>query len=102
MQLVLSSVAALSFTVGGIFMKHANGLQNHPAAALFLLFFMVGAAMQSHAMRGAELGTTYLLVLGLEAAFALAFGTFLFAEPLTIVKLTAVVLIVTGIALLRM
>ena len=102
MQLVLSSVAALSFTVGGIFMKHANGLQNAPAAALFLLLFAFGAAIQSQAMRGAELGATYIVVLGLEATFALAFGTLLFAEPITFFKITAVILIVTGIALLQL
>ena len=100
MQLVLSSVAALSFTVGGIFMKHADGLQNACAAALFLLLFAFGAASQSQAMRGAG-WATYIVVLGLEAALALAFGTLLFAEPVTLRKIVAMVLIVSGIALLR-
>ena len=102
MHLVLASIAALCFTVGGIFMKHADGLRNTSATALFLLLFAFGAVIQSQAMRGAELGATYIVVLGLEAALALAFGTFLFAEPITLSKIAAVVLIVSGIALLRM
>ena len=102
MQLVLAAVAALSFTVGGIFMKRADGLHNASAAALFLLLFAFGAAMQSHAMPGAEMGATYIVVLGLEAALALAFGTCLFAEPITLPKIGAVAMIVGGITLLRL
>ena len=101
MQLVLCSLAALSFAVGGIFMKHADGLRHASASVVFLLLFGAGAAVQSQAMRGAELGPTYIVVLGLEAALALAFGTFLFAEPITFHKAGAVLLIVSGIAWLR-
>jgi multidrug transporter EmrE-like cation transporter len=102
MQLVLASLAALFFTVGGIFMKRADGLHDRPATALFLLLFGVGAVIQSLAMRGAELGATYIVVLGLEAALALAFGTLLFGEPITLPKVGGVLLIFGGIALLRM
>ncbi len=101
MHLVLAALAALFFTVGGIFMKQADGLQNGPATALFLLLFAFGAVIQSQAMRGAELGATYIVVLGVEAALALAFGTLLYAEPITLPKLGAVLLIVSGIALMR-
>jgi quaternary ammonium compound-resistance protein SugE len=102
MHLLLASLAAVSFTVGGIFMKRADGVRHAPAAAAFLLLFACGAVIQSQAMRGTELGATYIVVLGLEAALALAFGTLLFGEPLTAVKTGAVALIVGGIALLRM
>jgi len=101
MQLMLASLAALAFTVGGIFMKYADGLRNAPASVLFLVMFVFGAALQSQAMRGAELGPTYILVLGLEAAFAFGFGSFIFGEAITLMKVGAIVLIVSGIALLR-
>lgn len=101
MHLVLASLAALFFTVGGIFMKRADGLRHGLAVITFLMLFAVGAALQSQAMRGAQMGMTYVVVLGLEAALAVAFGTFLFAEPLTLRKMGAVALIVGGIALLR-
>ena len=102
MQLVLAGVAALFFTVGVVFMKRADGHRNASATAVFLVLFAVGAAVQSHAMRGAELGPTYVVVLGLEAALAVALGAILFAEPLTLAKAAAVLLIVGGIAILRM
>ena len=100
-QLALISLAALSFTVGGIFMKRADGVRHASATALFLLLFAFGAAIQSQAMRGAELGATYIVVLGLEAALAVFFGAFLFAEPITLSKAAAILLIVGGIAWLR-
>jgi multidrug transporter EmrE-like cation transporter len=99
--LVLAMLAALCFTVGGVFMKRADGLQHWSSTASFLLLFALGAAMQSQAMRGNELTTTYIIVLGLEAALAVTLGALLFAEPLTASKCSAIALIVLGIAILR-
>ena len=99
--LVLPSLAALLFTIGGVFMKHADGLRHAAATAAFLLLFAAGAAVLSQAMRGAELAVTWIIVLGLEAALAVAFGVIVFGEPMTVPKLGAIALIVSGIALLR-
>ncbi|MSO30509.1 MAG: hypothetical protein EXQ48_06115 [Acidobacteria bacterium] len=100
-SLALAALAALAFTVGGVLMKYADGLRRPAQVIGFLILFGIGAALQSHAMRGTDLGTTYVLVLGLEAALAFAFGLVLFGEPITPVKLAAVLLILAGIALLR-
>ena len=54
----------------------------------------------SHPLRFAA--QTYVIVLGLEAVLAVSFGALLFAEPLTTSKVTAVLLIVGGIAMLRL
>lgn len=101
MSFTLAALAALAFTVGGVCMKSAHGLQNALPVVGFLTLFGVGAVMQSLAMRGAELGTTYILVLGLEAAFAFGLGIALFGEAVTAPKVAAVALVVAGIALLR-
>ena len=101
MYLLLASLAALAFTIGGIFMKHADGLRHALPIAGFLGLFSVGAALQSQAMQGTDLGATYILVLGLEAVFAYAMGVALFGEAVTMQKTAAVVLIVVGIAFLR-
>jgi len=82
-------------------MKYADGLRHLPASALYLGLFAVGAICQSYALRGMELGSTYILVLGAEALFAFGFGMFFFNEAITAPKAAAVVLIVSGIALLR-
>ena len=101
MQLALASLAALLFAIGGIFMKRADGLHHAPPVAAFVLLFAVGAAIQSQAMRGGELGSTYIVVLGLEAGLTVVFGAWLFAEQVTPIKLIAIALILVGIGLLR-
>jgi multidrug transporter EmrE-like cation transporter len=101
MHLLLCVLAALCFTVGGLFMKYADGFRHPPAGVAFLLLFGLGAVLQSHAMRNEGLAVTYVLVLGLEAAFAVAFGLFLLGEAVSLVKLAGVAVTVAGIALLR-
>ncbi len=102
MHLMLAGLAALAFTAGGVFMKYADGVRQLWPVLGFVTLFGIGAALQSQAMRGAELGTTYILVLGLEAALAFGLGVALFGESVTASKLSALALIVGGIALLRM
>ena len=100
-QLALASLAALCFATGGVFMKHAEGVRHASPTALYLLLFAAGAVAQSQAMRGTGLGTTYIVVLGLEAVLALALGAWLFSETVTPIRIVAIVLIVGGIAILR-
>lgn len=102
MSLVLALLAALAFTLGGVFMKSADGVRHLFPVCGFVTLFALGAALQSQAMRGAELGATYILVLGLEAALAFGLGVAVFGEAITVSKLSALLLIVTGIALLRL
>jgi len=102
MRFTLAILAALAFTTGGVFMKYADGLQHPGSVVGFVVLFAAGALLQSQAMRGAELGVTYVLVLGLEAAFAFGLGVTIFQEAVTVVKLVAVGLVVAGIALLRL
>lgn len=98
---VLAALAASCFTVGGVFMKHADGLHHAGATAGFLALFVLGAVVQSQAMRGEGLAVTYLIVLGLEAALAVVFGQFVFGETMTVVKACAIALVISGVALLR-
>jgi quaternary ammonium compound-resistance protein SugE len=101
MPLALAALAAFAFTLGGVLMKYADGLNRPLPAVGFLVLFGAGAVAQSLALRDVELGTTYILVLGLEAALAFGFGIVLFGESVTATKAAAVLLILTGIALLR-
>ena len=82
-------------------MKHADGLRHAGATAGFLALFALGAIVQSEAMRGEGLAVTYVIVLGLEAAFAMAFGQLVFGETMTGMKACAIGLVVFGVALLR-
>ena len=78
MYLVLVLIAAISFTVGGIYMKLAAGFSQLIASLLVYLFFVIGASLQTLAMQNADLGITYLFVLGVESILALLSGVLIF------------------------
>jgi multidrug transporter EmrE-like cation transporter len=94
-------LAAASFAVGGLLMKVSFGSQAVYANAGFLGLFVIGALLQARAMRHLDMGLVYTAVLGLEAAFALALSVTVLHEHLSPQRLAAVVLIVGGVALLR-
>jgi quaternary ammonium compound-resistance protein SugE len=100
-EMLLMFLAAACFAVGGIFMKLSAGVTRPLPIAAFLALFLAGALLQAFAMRRADLGSVYIAVLGLEAALALVFSVVLFHEGLSPVRILAVVLILVGVALLR-
>lgn len=93
--------SALAFAVGGIFMKLSQGMTQLPGTIGLFACFILGAALQTLALRQADLGVAYIAVLGLEAALAFGFGVYFFQEVITPWRLLAVGLIVGGIAILR-
>ena len=58
--------AALFFTVGGIFMKLSEGLTKFWPTVIVFALFVIGAALQTLAMKREDLAVTYLWVVGLE------------------------------------
>src|SRR5579883_2925915 len=101
MQLALLSLAALCFAAGGVFMKSSAGASRPLPTIGFLLLFLAGALVQARAMRHLDMGVVYMAVLGLEAILAVGFSVFLLGERWSLFRLIAVVLIVSGVALLR-
>jgi small multidrug resistance pump/quaternary ammonium compound-resistance protein SugE len=98
LQLVAASVA---YAVGGLCMKLSDGLSRTlPTGALFTLF-AIGATMQTLGMRRTDLGVAYILVLGMEAVAAFGLSVWVVGESCSIWRLSAVAVIVAGIAWLR-
>jgi multidrug transporter EmrE-like cation transporter len=93
--------AACLFTVGGIFMKLSDGATRIAPSIVMAICFVAGAVLQALAMRGGDLGVVYVIVLGVEAVLAMAFGWFFFSEHMTPSKIGGAALIVAGIATLR-
>ncbi len=101
MSVLLMILAAFLFAGGGLFMKASDGLTKlAPSAAVFLCF-CAGAACQALAMKRREMSTVYILVLGLEAVAAFALSVIILGEKASGPKLCALVLIISGIALLE-
>jgi small multidrug resistance pump/quaternary ammonium compound-resistance protein SugE len=101
MEIALLTAAALCFACGGLSMKFANGISRPAPTALFLTLFAIGAILQSLALRRADLGVAYIIVLGLEAILTLVFSIWLLNESANPSRLLAVGLILAGVLLLR-
>ncbi|MCG9891563.1 MAG: SMR family transporter [Thermosynechococcaceae cyanobacterium MS004] len=97
----MAIAAALSFTVGGIFMQMSEGLSKLLPTLLLYGMFVTGASFQTLAMRKSEMGITYLLVLGLESVLAVIFSILFFKEGYSVPKLLGIFLIVLGVSFLR-
>jgi multidrug transporter EmrE-like cation transporter len=94
-------LAALFFTVGGVFMKLSDGLTKFWPTLIVFALFVIGAALQTLAMKREDLAVTYLLVVGLESILAFLFGVLVFSESCTPVRIAGVLLITGGIVSLR-
>jgi multidrug transporter EmrE-like cation transporter len=101
MSLLLSLLAASAYTVGGVFMRKAEGFAHALPAVMVFACFVTGAALQTLAMKRSEVSINYILVLGLEAALALLLGVAWLGEALSPLKLAGVALILVGVAALR-
>ena len=97
----LTCLAALSFSVGGYYMKLSAGLTQFRPTVLVFAFFLIGAILQTLAMRGQQMAVTYIVVLGLEALTAFSLGVFFLKESSSLAKLAGVGLVLAGIVVLR-
>ncbi|HET7851589.1 MAG TPA: SMR family transporter [Methyloceanibacter sp.] len=94
-------LAAFVFTVGGVFMKLSDGLTRFWPTLMVFALFLIGAALQTLAMKREDLAVTYLLVVGVESILAFLFGVLVFSESCTPVRIAGVLLITGGIVSLR-
>lgn len=100
-NVVLLTLAALAFTVGGVFMKQSAGLTRLGPTMALAALFLLGAGLQALAMRKEEMAVAYIFVLGLESVLAFVFGAYFFGETVSVTRLVAVGLIAGGITLLH-
>jgi multidrug transporter EmrE-like cation transporter len=98
---LLTCLAALSFSIGGYFMKSSAGLTHFRPTMLMFALFIAGASFQTIAMRGQQMLVTYIVVLGLEAISAYSLGVFLLKEGSSLARLAGVALVLAGIVVLR-
>lgn len=98
LQLILASIC---YALGGVFMKLSNGISRPWPSAAFYLFFAAGATLQATAMRHADFGVSYIVVLGLEAVVTLALSIWYLHESSSPSRIAAVGLVVIGITWLR-
>ena len=93
--------AAVAYAVGGLFMKQSAGATRVVPTLVFLLLFVGGAVLQAVAMRKADMGVSYVVVLGMEAVAAVVLSAVVLREPWTASRIAAMLVVLAGIAWLR-
>lgn len=101
MNLLMTLGAALSFTVGGIFMQYSQGLSEIIPSLLVYIFFCFGASFQAVAAQETGMGVTYILVLGLEVVLAILFSIIFFQESYSLLKVLGIILVTIGVVFLK-
>lgn len=82
-------------------MKQSHGLTKLNYTSLMLVTMAASFVLLSMAMRSLPLGTAYAVWTGIGAIGAFAVGVLLLGEPLNVIRILAVVLVFTGILLLK-
>ena len=80
MALVMLVLASITYAVGGLFMKQSDGVTRLLPTVAFLALFASGATMQAVGMKQADMGVSYVFVLGLEAVAAVVISAFVLHE----------------------
>jgi multidrug transporter EmrE-like cation transporter len=101
MEILLLVFAAVAFSAGGLFMKLSAGASRPWPTAAFLALFVLGAIVQAVALRRTDLSVSYVFVLGLEAVVTVLLSVWLLHENCPPQRIAAIVLVVAGIAWLR-
>ena len=97
-QLIL---AAAMYAVGGLFMKLSDGVSRPGPTAAFIVLFVLAATIQAMGMRRADMGSSYIFVLGAETLVSALLSIVYLHEQWSPLRVFAVFLVVLGIALLR-
>jgi multidrug transporter EmrE-like cation transporter len=101
MYLLIAILAAVTYTIGGTFMKLSAGFSEFVPSLMVYVCFLVGATLQVFLLNQAPMGISYILVLGLEALSALLISLLFFRESYSFVTMVGIFLVVMGTALLR-
>jgi quaternary ammonium compound-resistance protein SugE len=101
MSFVLLTLASLAYACGGLFMKRSDGVTRAAPTAIFVALFVAGALLQALGMKRADMGASYVLVLGIEAVLAVALSAYVLNESYSASRLAAIALVLIGIAWLR-
>ena len=96
------ALAAALYVTGSTSMKYSQGLTRLSPTLALVTVFSAGALIQAWAMKHEALGSSYAVVLGLEALLAVVAGSVIFAEAVTVKIFCGVALVVFGIIVLRM
>ena len=95
-------VAGLFEIVWAYFMKQSHGFTRLWPSVATLAFMGVSFALLSLAMKSLPMGTAYVIWTGIGAVGAFVVGVVLLGESLTVMRVVAALLVVTGLVIFRL
>ena len=102
MAWVLLVLAGLLETVWAYTMKLSHGFTRTGPSAVTIVAMLASFALLSISMRTLPLGTAYTVWTGIGAVGAFIVGVMILNEPLTLTRVLAAALIVSGLALMKL
>ena len=82
-------------------MKQSHGFTNLKYSSITLVAMIVSFGLLSYAMRSLPLGTAYTIWTGIGAIGSFAVGVMVLGESMSAMRMTAAVLIVAGLVLMK-
>ncbi|QCR38314.1 multidrug efflux SMR transporter [Nissabacter sp. SGAir0207] len=102
MAWILLVVAGLFEVVWSYAMKLSQGFTKPWPTVITLVAMVVSFALLSFSMRTLPLGTAYTIWTGIGAVGAFLLGLLVLGEPASLMRITAAVLIVAGLVLMKL
>jgi len=102
MAWILLVVAGLFEVVWAYYMKQSSGFTRLWPSLITLSTMIISFLLLSFAMRSLPLGTAYAVWTGIGAVGAFTVGVAVLGEPADATRIVAAVLIVCGLALMRL
>lgn len=96
------AVAVLFEVAGTIFMKMSEGLSKPGLAVLMGIFYLISFGVMSLALKEIPVSIAYAIWSGAGITILTVVGLFAFQEPMTWLKAGSLLLIILGVAGLRM
>lgn len=101
MAWIILVIAGLLEVVWAYFMKQSEGFTRIWPSVITLTAMLGSFALLSWSMRVLPLGTAYTVWTGIGAVGAFALGVMFLGESLNLMRLTAALLILSGLVLMR-
>ena len=92
--LLVAGLFEIGFAIG---MKYSEGFSKPLPTLATVAAALVSLYLMSQAMKSIPVGTAYAIWTGIGTVGTVMLGIFLFAEPVTAVRMGCIALIVTGI-----
>jgi len=96
-------VAAIGFEVlGTTSMKFSNGFTKLVPSILMGLFYILSLSMLTISLKKINVSTAYAIWSGIGTAAIAAIGFIFFKEQISIIKIAAIALIISGVVILNL